>query len=77
MASSAGSSNSTLNLILLIEGLVGVAAQGITALKNAISSGSSETTDQVLDDADATYATVIANAQAVLAQHSTPPAPTS
>jgi len=61
-----------INLITLIEQLIGVAAQGVTQLKGVLSSGAD--TDAALADADATYAAVIASAQAILDKHNPPAA---
>lgn len=56
-----------IQLIQLIQGLLGVIIPGIAQLEGIITG--SATTTAALADADATYQQVIANAQAVLAMH--------
>lgn len=53
----------TLQLIVYLEQLAGLVAKGIVDLKNLFSGASGVTADQILDDADATYQQIIANAQ--------------
>ena len=60
-----------LQLIQLIQGLLGVLIPGVAQLEGIISG--SATTDASLADADATYQSIIANAQAVIDKASAPP----
>lgn len=53
----------TLNLITFIESMVGLAAKSIADLKGVIGGSSTKTVDEILADADATYAQIIQNAQ--------------
>lgn len=57
----------TVNLIVFAEQMAALLAKTIVDLKNVISGSSTQTVDQILADADATYQTIITNAQ-------TPPA---
>lgn len=57
----------TLQLIVFIEQLASLVATSVVDLKNVISGASTKTVDQILDDADSTYDTIIAAAK-------TPPA---
>jgi hypothetical protein len=53
----------TLQLIQFIEQLAALVATSVVDLKNVISGASSKTVDQILDDADSTYDTIIAAAK--------------
>lgn len=53
----------TLNLIIYIEQLAALVAKTVVDLKNVIAGSSTQTTDQILADADATYQQIIQNAQ--------------
>jgi len=61
-----------LGTIQLIEGLIPIITQGIASIKAALSGG--PTADASLADADANYAQLVAQAQAIIAAHTTPPA---
>lgn len=58
---------SVLSTIQLVEGLVPIVAQGIASIKAALSGG--PTADASLADADANYAKLVAQAQAIIAAH--------
>jgi hypothetical protein len=49
----------TVNLIVFAEQMAALLAKTIVDLKNVISGSSTQTTDQILADADATYQTLI------------------
>ena len=54
---------STVNLIVFAEQMAALAAQTIMQLKGLLMGSSTQTADQILADADATYAQIIANAK--------------
>lgn len=58
----------TLNLITFIESMIGLAAKSFADLKAVIGGSSTKTVDEILADADATYAQIIQNAQQQLPQ---------
>lgn len=53
----------TLQLIQFIEQLAALVATSVTDLKSVLSGASTKTVDQILDDADSTYDTIIAQAK--------------
>lgn len=53
----------TLNLVLYIEQMAALVAKSVVDLKNVMSGSSTKTAAQVLDDADATYRQIIADAK--------------
>lgn len=62
----------TLALIAFYEQLAGMVVKGFVDIKNLISGSGGVTADQILDDADANYQQIIANAQT---PPPTPPTP--
>jgi ABC-type xylose transport system substrate-binding protein len=53
----------TLNLVLFAEQMAALLAKTIVDLKNVISGSNTQTVDQILADADATYQGIIAAAK--------------
>jgi len=53
----------TVNLITYIESLAALVAKSVVDLKNVLSGSSTQTADQALADADATYQQIIANSK--------------
>lgn len=53
----------TVNLIVFIEQMAALLAKTVVDLKNVIAGSSTQTTDQILADADATYQQIIQNAK--------------
>lgn len=53
----------TVQLILFIEQLASLVATSVTDLRGVIAGSSTKTVDQILDDADATYDSIIAQAK--------------
>jgi hypothetical protein len=53
----------TLQLILFAEQMAGLAAKTIMDLRNVLSGASTKAIDDILDDADATYNKIIADAK--------------
>lgn len=55
--------SNTANLIIFAEQMAALLAKTITDIKNVISGSSQQTVDQILTDADATYAEIIKTRQ--------------
>jgi hypothetical protein len=53
----------TLALVVFAEQLAALAAQTVLQVRQVIEGSATQTTDQILSDADATYQTIIANAK--------------
>lgn len=53
----------TVNLILFIEAMAALLAKSIVDLKNVIQGAGTKDVGAILDDADATYRQIIANAK--------------
>lgn len=53
----------TLKLIIFAESMAALAAKAIVDLRSVIQGSNSQTTAQILDDADATYQKIIAAAK--------------
>jgi hypothetical protein len=63
----------TVNLIVFAEQMAGLLAKTIVDIKGVVSGSHTQSVDQILADADATYQSIIAKAQTPL----TPPTPSA